>query len=113
MVPDVGGCSCNWLQHDHHGKFPSTRYLQRVKITVAVPGIECLNWDRDQEVTLSGMACPLAFCRMADAINVVQRVAHVLGESGFLKHPLAVGPRDLGQHSKKEDEQYFPIHHCS
>ena len=57
--------------HSDHRELPAAHHLKHVKIAIAVSGIEGLNWCRDQEITLSGMADALPFRRMADAFNLV------------------------------------------
>jgi hypothetical protein len=80
----------------------AARHLKHVKIAVAVPGIERFNGHRDQEIALSGLANALAFRRMAGAINLMQRVSHVIGESGLFKNPLAIC---LGKGGKPKEKQ--------
>ena len=76
--------------HSNDRKLPAARYLKRVKIAVAVAGIEGLNRYRDQEIALSRVANALPFRRMADAFNLMQRVRNVVRESGLFKNPLAI-----------------------
>ena len=72
------------------GKLRAARHLKHVKIAVAVPGIERLHGYRDQEIALSGVTNALASRRMADAVGLMQRVRHMIGESGLVKNPLAI-----------------------
>jgi len=76
--------------HTNDRKLPAARYLKRVKIAVAVAGIEGLNRYRDQEIALSGVANALPFRRMADAFNLMQRVRHMIGEGGLFESPLTI-----------------------
>src|SRR6201987_3233756 len=61
-----------------------------MKIAIAVPRVKRLHRYRDQEIALSGVANTLASRRVADAVNLMQGVRHVIRESGLFKSPLAI-----------------------
>jgi hypothetical protein len=74
-------------------------------VAVAVAGVKRLDGDRDQEIALSGAANSLTAGRVADAIDLMQRVRHVIGERGLFENPLAVGQ---DPHRKRAGEQGSP-----
>ena len=102
------GCGCVFGQtgaHSDHRKFPAARHLKHVKIAVAVSGIKRLNRHRDQEIALSSVANTLASCRMADALDLMQRVRHVIGESGLFESPLAIRLARRGRRETKKSQE--------
>ena len=83
----------------------ATGHLKHVKVAIAVPRIKRLNGYRDQEIALSGVADTLAYRRMADAIDLMQRMRHMIGESALFKNPLAIGPAKCGKRHKQKNRQ--------
>src|ERR1019366_1066735 len=93
--------------HSDHRELPAARHLKRVKIAVAVPGIERLNGHRYQEIALSGVASAFASRRVADPINLMQRVRYVIRESGLFESPLAICLSKGWKPKEQEGYQYF------
>ena len=54
-----------------------------------------------KELALAGVANALAARRVTDSLALVQRVRHVIRETGLLKNPLAVAS---GERCKRENE---------
>jgi hypothetical protein len=77
-------------------KLGAARGLQHMQIAIAVAGIERLDGHRDQKVALSGVARALASRRVADAVNLVERVRDVIREGIFFENPL-LGRRAAGR----------------
>ena len=110
---DSRGCDGGFGQagaHGHQGILRSARHLQHVKIAITVAGIEGLNGRRDQEITLPVVTKALAFGCVADAVELVQRMRHVIGERALLEHPLAVRGGKGGQRQQAETYQQSPEH---
>lgn len=91
--------------HGDQGKLAAARHLKHMKVAVAVAGVKRLDGDRDQEITLSGVASSFTAGRVADAIDLVQRVRHMIGERGLFENPLAVGQ---DPHRKRKEQQSSP-----
>jgi hypothetical protein len=64
-----------------------------VEVAVAIPGIKRLDRNRDKEIALSIVTSAFASCRVANAINLMQRVRDVIREGGLFKDPLMIGRR--------------------
>src|ERR1019366_6600771 len=90
-----------------HRELPAARHLKRVKIAVAVPGIERFNGHRYQEIALAGVANALASSRVADAIDLMQRVRHMIRESGLFESPLNIRLSKGWKPKEQEGYQYF------
>lgn len=88
--------------HGDQRKLAAARHLKHMKVAVGVAGVKRLDGDRDQEIALSGAANSLTAGRVADAIDLVQRVRNVIGERGLFESRLPVG-QDL--HRKRAGEQ--------
>src|ERR1019366_2830647 len=93
--------------HSDDRELPAARHLKRVKIAVAVPGIKRFDGHRYQEITLSGVANSLASRRVADAIDLVQRVRHMIRESGLFESPLTICLGKGWKPKEQEGYQYF------
>ena len=93
--------------HGDDRELPATRDLQRMKIAVAVPRIERFNGRRDQEIALSGVANSFAPRFMADALHLMQRVRHVIGERRLFENPLAIRLRESWKSDEQQDYEYF------
>ena len=76
------------------GELRAARRLKHVKIAVAVSRIKRLNGYRDQEIALTSVTNALASRRVADAVGLMQRVRHMIRESGLFKNPLAIRLRE-------------------
>ena len=81
-----------------------------MKITVTVPRIERFNGHSYQEITLSTVANALASRLVADSVNLMERVRHVIAESGFFENPLAIRGDQLRKHQKQDSHHYFLVH---
>jgi hypothetical protein len=88
--------------HGNHGKLRLARYLNHVQITVAVPGIEGLDRNRDQEVALSSMANAFAARLMTHAFSLMQGMRHMVGQCALLQDPLTVGCRSKRWECQKQ-----------
>jgi len=100
--------------HGNHRKLPAERHLQHVQIPVGVARIERLDRNRDQEVALTGLARTSASSRVADAIGVVERVRHVIRQSGLHEDPSVTGTlrgREKQQQGQENlrDHDYFRV----
>ena len=110
-----GGCVGKVGADDDHGKLSAAGGLDHVEIAVAVAGVEGFDRDGDEEITLPGVADSFAFGGMADAIDLVHGVRHVIGESGLIENPLRVGWREGGSggaaKGKQEQREQVPEFH--
>jgi len=83
--------------------------LEHVEVAVGVAGVEGFYRGGQEELTDAEVADALAAGGVADAIDLMQRVGHVVGEGGLVEGPDAVGrglSRDCdGSGEKKECEQ--------
>jgi hypothetical protein len=68
--------------------------LEHVKIAVAVSRVKRFHGYRNQEIAFSGVTNALASRGMTDAVGLMQRVRHMISESGFFKNPLAIRLRE-------------------
>src|ERR1035438_4142776 len=86
-----------------HWEFRAACDLDHMQVTVAVPGIERLDGDRDQEVALSVMADALAACGAADPFALMQGVRNVVGQGALLEHPLVVRGEKVGYGQQQKE----------
>lgn len=80
MVADPAASSGERVRTLIVGNCPPTRHLHHVNFPVDISGIEGFNGQSYQEIALSGVANALASRRVAQAINLMQRVRHVIGQ---------------------------------
>ena len=97
--------------HADHGKLRAAGDLQHVKIAVAVARIKGFHRYRDQEIALSRVANALASRGMADALGLMQRVRHMVGERGLFQDPLAYPLRR--KRGSRETRRRLSSHSCS
>src|SRR5579864_4263919 len=73
-----------------YGKLCAARRLEHVEIPVAVTRIKRFHRYRNQEIALSGVANALALRGMADALDLMQGMRHMIRKSGLLQYPLVI-----------------------
>ena len=92
---DVNGrrCGSRFGQagaYGDYGELRASRYLNHVKIAVAVSRIKRFNWYSDQEVALTRVANTFSPRRVSYTLTLMERVRYVICESALLKNPLGV-----------------------
>ena len=85
-------------------------HLQHVKVAVAIPRFERLDGRRHQEIAMPRLANALAARAVADAFALVQRVGHVIGESGLIEDPLGLRSGERGYRQEQKGNAQFPVH---
>jgi len=78
--------------------------LKHVEIAVGVAGVEGFDRDGEEEIALEGLADAFASRGVADAIDFVERVGHVVGEGGLVENPGLIGLREGGDCEEEESE---------
>ena len=78
-----------------------------MQVSVAIAGVERLDGNRDQELTLALVADALAARGVAAAVGLMQRVRDVVGEGALLQNPLVVSGKEIRQGEKREEQKYF------
>ena len=64
--------------------------LKHVEVAIAVAGVEGLDGNGEQKIALPGVADALSFGGVADAIDFMHGMRHVIGEGGLIEEPRAV-----------------------
>lgn len=111
VAVERGGCERSLRQAEAHaddGELRAACGLDHVQVAIAVARVEGLYGCGNQEITLAGVADPFTASSMADSIDFVHWVRHVIAESGLIEVPRLVSLRrvclgaDGGERGQRE-----------
>ena len=104
------------------GELGAAAGLDHVQIAVAVARVEGLDCGGDQEVALPGVADSFAARGVADAVDLVHGMRHVIAEGGLVEEPrlaglgrtrLGVNGGEGGQREQQDGEHGRMLHGAS
>ncbi len=84
--------------------------LQHVEVAVGVSGVEGFDLDREEEIALEGLADAFAASGVADAIDFMERVGHVIGEGGLVEYPGLICLCAGGQREEEKNQETWSFH---
>lgn len=85
------------------GEVGSADDLEHVEIAVGVAGVEGFDRNGEEEVALQGLTDAFASRGVADAIDFVERMGHVVVEGGLVEDPSLIGLSKGGDCQEAED----------
>jgi len=100
-VGEVDGGVGNSETDKDDGELGGAGNLLHVKIAVGVAGVKGLDLRGEEEVAHTGVANAFAFGGVADAVDLMDGVAHVIGERRLVEHKGAV----LGAGREREEQE--------
>ena len=86
------------------GNCAPRRRLDHVQIAVGVAGVEGLDRDGDEEVAPAGVADAFTAGCVADAVDLVHGMRHVVAERALVGDPGRIGLRERRMRRKKGRE---------
>ncbi len=92
------------------GELGTAGDLKHVEVAVGVSGVKGFDLDGEEEVALEGLADTFASGGVADSVDFMERVGHVIGEGGLVEDPGLIGLRDGGQGEEQKKEEARSFH---
>lgn len=83
IAVERGRCEARFQQAEpdsDDGELRASGDLKHVEVAVGVAGVEGFDWNSDQKLALPGVADALAFGGVANAVDLMHGMRHVIGE---------------------------------